>query len=294
MTTNPYHRAVRRWLRSEYGVSSKVQHGTNHPYLAFEYGGKLRRVTLHNDSRETNALVMKVQDIRRELGAPLERAAASRRKMEDMMPELVHGEGHRVKVTTVSTTPSNDKTNAKLAVYSAGRGLGYRVKVMVRDVIADRFDGTLSTLRLDDETWTILQNGASRAKFRRESTGWQSITASLQGEHSPFGASPAEAVEIDGTLTVHCPIATRVKLNVPIRKPTLHERETITPENIVEKLKAAIIGVQPDPDFPSREHMRRTLALIVEIERRGVFRLVKVGGAWRFRAPDVALEEEEG
>jgi hypothetical protein len=286
---NPYHRAVRRWLRNEYGVSPKVQYGTNHPYLTFDYGGRARRVTLHNDSRETNVLAMKKRDIRRELGTPPERTTPPQRRMEDMMPELAHDVGHHVEVTAVSI-PSNDKPNAKVALYHGEGDKGYRVKIMIRDdAVVKKFGGTLSTQRLDDETWVVRPSTTARAKFRREGKEWQTVTAMMPGEHALFGASPAEAVEIDGTITVHCPIATRVKLGAPFvqPKPLLYDEA-----EVMEKLRVALTPRQPDPDFPTPDHMRRTLALIVEIERLGVFRLIKVNGAWRFRAPDISLEDE--
>jgi hypothetical protein len=296
VTTNPYHRAVRRWLRSEYGVSPTIRHGPNHAHLTFEYNGSTRRVTLHNDSRGTDVLAMKKRDIRRELGAPPGRTTAPRRKMEDVMTEPASN-------VLSTSAPSSNGTNARLALYRNGEE-SCRVKVTLRDDVADRLGGGVSTQRLDDETWVLRASVKSKARFRRESAGWQSVTGVMPGEHLPFGSSPAEAVAIDGAITVHCPTATRVRLGThaarrgePHQGATPNEREAIAEKlrSMIARHRAIIddkFETQRDHDFPTRDHMRRTLALIVEIERRGVFSLVKVDGAWRFRASDVSLEGE--
>src|SRR6266851_4034938 len=87
MTTNPYHRAVVRYLREEYSVDPVLHGGTNHPYVTFPYGGRVHRVTLHNSSAETDILAIKIADIRRVLGSPPPKAINVKRKLEEMMPE---------------------------------------------------------------------------------------------------------------------------------------------------------------------------------------------------------------
>lgn len=285
MEMNSYQRAVRNYLVEVYHVNPGLPvGGGSHDAFKFEYGGQERRITLHHGTDETNALAMKLQDIRRELGSPPQQNEVRGDKMFEKS-----GEG------------------AFVAAYRGNKPGSLRVRFSVPRDLAEPFLGcAISVEAQGEENWVLRPRpdaGVTKPKFREKGVaiGYSDLEAPLiencSGE--PFGKSPAEVVVVDGSLLIHSDPAKRVPV-MEVHRVSKREAEAAVPVaqvdgEVVEFVKPVPFDVRLGAEKQlTEEEMRGALRIIRAAECEGKYELVRtVSGRWEFRprARTIRLED---
>lgn len=287
---NSYQRAVRNYLVEMYHVNPGLPvGGGSHDAFKFEYGGRQRRITLHHGTDETNAYVMKLQDIRRELGPPP-------RPKEEPEEKMVEKSGEE----------------AFVAAYRGNKPGSLRVRFSIPRGLAEPFLGrAISVEAQGEENWVIRAHSdasITKPKFREKGVaiGYSDLEAPLIENcfGQPFGKSPAEVVVVDGSLLIHSDPAKRV----PVMEVHRGSKRAVEPDNVeaaLHRIDPASLSVEAPAVILAaqslevehqltEEEMLGVLRTLRTVEREGKYELVRtVSGRWEFRprARTIRLED---
>ena len=308
-----YRNRVVEYLESGYGVNDTAVYNTDggHRRLRFTYRGVPHTLTLH-DSRDKlsgNALSMKLQDIRRELGDPPPKLAAlPKRKLEDMMPLTTLGE---VAPTLAALAPAAAEQPVRADTYAGKVSLlpptqpGQKPRLVIiipADLYhAFNYTGGLTIRRLDDETYEIEpRRGFKSPRFSRTSSiEYPFSVVSKKAVNplipfKPYGASPAEMVLVDGNILVTVPVATqrskrkhapvvqrleRAAHNGDVAGSSPAGRTTL--DKPLPKMAGGAQWIDPLPKpgaMPTTDEIRGALAVLRAAEAASPLRVTRVDG----------------
>jgi hypothetical protein len=325
----PYARAVAEYIHDGYGIDPTLQEGAKHPYLEFDYKGERRRVTLHHNTRgRSNALAMKLQDVRRELGPPPLTTEKRRETMEQPtstasepfnplpLPEVITDQIERADLA-----PATETFSGRVAHYKAG------LRLLVPIALARRFNPhnhamTLRELQPAGTTWEVAISPEREApRFGSGHGAVGHLTVQFNGVPGElFGMIPAEVLlSPDGK---HLLFAINPADSKPVGEPLSHRKGKAAaapklvgarqPRKPVPRTEAAstpsvtaptlVEAPQPPTHWaipklveaatPDRAAMLSALHTIREVERGGTWHLAKVNGKWQFRVEPIVLEDE--
>lgn len=283
MITNPYHRAVIRHLRERYDVHPKVHHGGKHLSLAFDYDGRPRRLTLSVSPSDGNTLRVKLRDIRRELGPPMEKT-------------MIGAPFNQIPLHTITAhnsrpTPSEASARGSVACYASNKCLSFSFPTEIKDCL-DVTKGYGVTRHGDG--WEIRPGGNCTVRPNMTKTRWKITASAASSGLSPagwFDATTADYLAVDGVLLVSLVGPPRVVAVEPKPAPVVIDHKT--PMSVDTKFDA--FGWHPEKTSSNheydREGMRAILSGIALVEKSTDWRLTKVNGSWEFRVPPVRLED---
>ena len=300
---NSYHKKVIHWLQSTYAIDDVVYSvGGNHPRINFIYDGREHQVTLHHDARETNALALKKQDIRRELGRPfVPKPITPKRSLEEMTMEL---EAKAVESFNPLPLPKPAETAQTYAIRAAcydNRGksgdhkqVRFVLPIETHDAL---FTGNpaLKITQLDREMWE-LRVSANGVQFGK--AGQRAVLV-VKSREEAFGSSPAELTTVEpGVWAIHVPMATRraVALREPQAVATTPAAQPAVVQAPVELAPLTPLPPAVPPTLAENTALmleqlsRQALTAIRTIEGSTPYRLIRTtAGAWEFRAPTLRL-----
>jgi hypothetical protein len=295
MNVSEYDREIAAYLKQYQIEDLSIDKGRGgHRKCTFVYRGKRCTVTLASSPSDSDAVHIKLGDIRRLLGPPPdsdEEKEKPRRTLAAMTAELKPSNGH-VSETTETTVSPSAKSPGWWSCTVALRGANKCLEFRFPPAAADAFGRDLgcSVAFTAPDLFTV-RHSEEPSKFGRKSTprindrgrlmfGGTDILKRI----GQFGSTQARCQLVGGVLQVKL---TRPPSEPAAAKPTVVRRAPVPksapePEEPTTKIK----GVPSIADAGME-----ALRLIARVERESPYRLVKTTGGWEFRVPPIRLED---
>jgi hypothetical protein len=338
-------RELMDFLRTEYGAEGlRLERGGKHNKLKFRCRGSEYSYVVGAPS-DARAIKNIHAELKRMLGLPASRkekgyrgfpseaayqehysdirnyadelpAMAAYSNQEEYIEELVADMASTPHISTpslpelVSPDPSYQAARTwevKVAAYTGQSSKGPVVWFIFPKQASDYIKETyrrVAVERLDEEHWQIT-NGGSR-KFNAYDGDKLKLTYS-DADISPFGSSPAEAVEANGEILIFLPTGNRIPIAT---MSNFHSKPQPQPQpKPVPPIRLKSDPVQPDPTPPPvqqakvtiqqpmlmtsstlmEQRMRDLIRQIYDIEDLCPYRLVRLSdGRLSWRAPEIA------
>lgn len=305
---NEYHRTIVDFLRGHGARDVRLVPGGRHPHVTFTFRDKGFNLAVHgNLPGHTDAAIIKVRELQKMLGEPDVAAPREPRRLDDMTPRAN------------GLAPPVMMGNA--AMYS-GKGQKMRLRLFPPvDVVETLGDGAIRVERMAHDTWLLSRGAGTKPAFRVDGKKHQLDAGYAEeltrGYPTPFGASPAEYVAVDGKVMVRL-LVDRIK-PVEVRRPKGSKigksgyplwmentaAEAIQVRDVEPKMGASVATLAAGADEqrtasgarwvePTMPDPRAVLAAISKIETATPYRLVRLkdSGAWAWQAPTIRLEDK--
>ncbi len=282
---NQYRRTVRDYLQQGYGIEPILRVDGKHSRYNFDYEGKSVTIILNdrNGAGGSNAVELKLQDIRRELGEPTWPKVDSKSTTLAVMTQQLNTAAEKLvappqQESTVPTLDIPKTIIGSVSLYPSNSMLCIRVPTEI--CLAYAYTGACKVDFTYPGTFVIRKatTGAKIQVDRGLTVGGSGIRKRL----GSFVATPAAFKIVNNTIEVRL-----------TEKPG--HVFTPQPEPIDEP--ATDPALQPDKQTKLRwreNPMFAALRLINEIETTTDYRLHSTEGngkrRWVFRAPDIGLE----
>lgn len=298
---NRYERDVLAYLTRYPGVTdAHFVGGGNHRGLRFTADGKSCRLTMNSHDSGESAINLKLQDVRRLLGAPPpDETERDHRSLDELTGELVT----KAEKLSSPSTKTTDAAEVISDVAPSWRGsvalLTSQLVLTIPTDLAEVFgDGPCTVTRITDDYYRVAHTdkgarfsvSSSRSKKLQIKPG--DFLAARGGE--PFGSTPADVTLSGGVL--------RFRLSEEPRGIDLKKSHKMMPAPVpvpvapVKTEEVRVVEKQAGSDGVI-DHViaaRQALQLIAQVEAETVYRLTRVTPKdgeprWAFVAPRIEL-----
>lgn len=169
MRPTPYHREVIAWLEGHGAERVRLVPGagrTSHPRLSYLWHGEPQQELVAATPSDPQAVIVKIQTLRRKLGDPPEvaRAAREKRRLEDMMPGVAY-----FPPKPADADGRDEPLRYRGAVARYDKVIKFKLPNSIIDFLGDRAVVMTST---GPDEWSLLPDAAAGKKAPRvQSTG---------------------------------------------------------------------------------------------------------------------------
>jgi hypothetical protein len=171
-----------------------------------------------------------------------------------------------------------------VACYQSNNALEFTFPIALLTIVDQKT--TYGIKRHDDRSWQLTPGGG-RCHLRRVSLSHWTLTFGKGKTNSGvneffFGRTKAEYIVVDGNILVSL-----IENPQPINYHKLQRQVS----KVTSKLTIPKPVVQKTDDDLSNTFMRTLLVGIKKVELKTEWRLLKIDGIWRFRIPDIVVDE---
>jgi hypothetical protein len=267
MKGTAYRRQVIAGVRALGAQDVALSHGGKHPRLTFFFNGREHRVTLASSPSDTDAVKIKLGDVRRRLGILTERWTEEK-EMTTTTETIMEPAVNLSEPIEAPATEERPTTAARgrVGYYASNRCLEFTFAKEIGACLPQA--ANLSVAAMGTDTWVIRSTGDGHSRLRNKG-GRNMVVVSgkiAAPDLAYFGGLPAEYVAVDDHVMVRL-----------LEPPPLREVAAAEPEQ--EPPPVPTPRIMPAPailEIPTDAECRAALDAMRRIYATTPFRLVEM------------------